>query len=37
MEDIVFQIGFEWIFDGLVMEGGAEGGVEGVVKIREGR
>jgi hypothetical protein len=41
VEDIVFQIGFEWIFDGSMMEsgaeGGAEGGVEGEVKMREGR
>jgi hypothetical protein len=37
VEDIVFQINFEWIFDGLVMEGGAEGGVKSIVKIREGR
>jgi hypothetical protein len=37
VEDIVFQIGFKWIFNGSVMESGAEGGVESVVKIKEGR
>jgi hypothetical protein len=37
MEDIVFQIGFEWIFNRSVMESGAEGGVEGEVKMKEGR
>jgi hypothetical protein len=41
VEDIVFQIGFKWIFNRSVMESGAESstesGVEGKVKIREGR
>ena len=36
VEAIVFRIGFEWLFDGFVMEGGGEGGVEGEVKMREG-
>ena len=37
MEAIVFQIGFKWLFNGFVMEGGGEGSVEGEVKMREGR
>ena len=37
MEDIVFQIGFKWIFNELVIKSSAEGGVKSVVKIKEGR
>jgi hypothetical protein len=33
IKDIVFQIGFEWICNGLVIESGAEGGIESVIKI----